>query len=198
MKLTNSNTTLRKMLEALEGVPEGEHRQEVENLALHGHAIKFVRLEEGDLTCAPYALGLSYNRTYWSLHHWAILGEIAPILWAGPEFMAWLLEGQLQEMGEPRAGCLVCYFFNSKWKHVGVICPNGRVISKWGRFPRYEHALDEVGEKYGDEVRFFERPSPEDALAFFLEFAAENGVSNDVVADARQDCSHMWTDEKLT
>jgi hypothetical protein len=36
--------------------------------------------------------------------------------------------------------------------------------------------LDEVGEDYGDEVRFFERLSPEDALALFLGFAAENGV----------------------
>jgi hypothetical protein len=53
VKLTNSNTTLRKTLEALEGVLIGEHRQKVEKLALHGHGIKFVRLEEGDLTCAP-------------------------------------------------------------------------------------------------------------------------------------------------
>jgi hypothetical protein len=150
------------------------------------------------LTCAPYALGLSYNRTYRSLAYWAYLGEIASIVYAGPEFMVWLLEGRLQEIGEPHAGCLVCYFSNSKWKHVGVIDSHGNVTSKWGQFPLYEHALDEVREDYGDEVRFFERPSPEDALALFLEFAAEKGVPSEIVEEALQDCSHMWIDEELT
>ncbi len=67
-------------------------------------------------------------------------------------------------------------FFQYPVEHVGIADINGRVTSKWGTFPTYEHALDEVRKAMGIKVRFFERPSP-DALALFLEFAAEKGVS---------------------
>ncbi len=198
MELTKSKTTLRKALQALEGVAIGEHKQEVEKLAIYDHGIKFVRLKEGDRTCVPYAFGLSYNRTYRSLADWAEAREINPIVVAGPEFVAWLLEGRLHEIDEPRTACLVCYFSNSQWKHIGIVGPNDKVTSKWGQFPLYEHAFDEVVEDYGDEVRFFERPLPEVALALFLEFAAENGVPSEVVEAAVKDCSNLWTDEELT
>ncbi len=96
--------------------------------------------------------------------------------------MTWMLDGRLQEISQPRAGCLVCYFADGLWKHIGVISGDGRVTSKWGEFPVYEHALAEVQESYGDEVRLFERPSPQDALALFLHFASEKGVLSEDVA----------------
>jgi hypothetical protein len=198
VKLANSNAALRKALESISNVQIGNHRQEIEKLAeLHSHTIKFVRYKETDEACVAYALGLADNRKYRSLTHWAKFDDIDCNVCAGPVFMAWILEGRLREVGTPHAGCLVCYFSNSRWKHIGVMGVDDRVTSKWGAFPAYEHALDEVQESYGDEVRFFEPPSP-DAPALFLEFAAEKGVSADHVAHILKDCSDLWTDEPLT
>ncbi|MGA7328743.1 MAG: hypothetical protein WBX25_30735 [Rhodomicrobium sp.] len=199
MKLANSNPALRKALEALESVPIGQHQAKVEKLAeLHSHSIQFVSYKPGDLTCAAYTLGLAYNRTYRSLACWASRGEIDPSVLAGSAFMIWILDACLLEISEPRAGCLVCYFADGMWKRIGVISADRRVTSKWGTFPVYEHALAEVQKSYGDEVRFFERPSPQDALALFLQFASEKGVLPADVEEARADCLDLWTDEALT
>ncbi len=199
MKLANSTPVLRKALEALECAPIGQHRAKVEKLAdIHSHGIQFVSYKPGDLTCVAYTLGLSYNRTYRSLADWASRGEIDQSVYAGSVFMTWMLDGRLQEIAEPHAGCLVCYFADGLWKHIGVISAEGRVKSKWGTFPVYEHALAEVQESYGDEVRFFERPSPQDVLALFLQFASQKSVLPEDVEEARADCMDLWTDEALT
>lgn len=189
LQLKNSNAALRKALE-LNGFEPGKHRQEVEKLAqIHGHSIRFVRFNEGDLTCAPHALGLSHNRIYRSV------AAFDPEVYAGPAFMEWLLDGQLREIEKPVAGCLVCYFSSAKWKHVGIVGSDGRVTSKWGELPLYEHGIDEVQESYGDEVRFFERPS--DALKLFLQFASEKGISREDVKDALEEFLDYWTGESL-
>jgi hypothetical protein len=198
VKLKNVNAALRQALE-LDGVEIGKHREELDKLTeLYGHSIRFVRSKEGDQTCAAYALGLSGNRTYRSVAAWAEMGIFERSVSTNSAFMTWLLEGRLQEIDEPIAGCLVCYLSGDEWKHVGIMGANGKVTSKWGTFPLYEHALDEVQESYGDEVRFFVRPSEEEALALYLQFASEKGVSREDVEDACEDCSDLWMDETLT
>jgi hypothetical protein len=77
-------------------------------------------------------------------------------VFAGRRFVEWLLKNRLVEFQRPVPGCLVLYFTGDVWQHVGVVAGEGRVISQWGTFPVYEHALFEVPARYGNEARFFQ------------------------------------------
>ncbi len=102
MPLLDDNKALRKALDLR--VLIGQHRDEVEKLRnQYAHAIEFIRQSELDLSCVPYALGLSSSRTYRSI---ALYYDVH----AGKDFAAWMLEGRLHEIEEPKAGCLVRYF----------------------------------------------------------------------------------------
>jgi hypothetical protein len=47
---------------------------------------------------------------------------------------------------------------------------------QWGAYPIYEHGLCEAPERYGDVVRFFDKPPPGQALSDFLDYARSEGV----------------------
>ncbi len=86
--------------------------------------------------------------------------------------MNWLLSS-LEEVDAQTPGALVLYFNGGNWSHVGTITNSGRVISKWGLYPVYEHGLWEVPAVYGNEIRYFLKPSPEMALDLFEEYVEE-------------------------
>ena len=98
--------------------------------------------------------------------------------------MNWV-EPHLTASDEAREGLLVSYFVGAEWKHVGVIAASGRITSKWGTYPLYEHDVAEVSEEYGEEIKFYERPSPAEALSLFIKFAHECGLSDANIAEAR-------------
>lgn len=172
-----SNDGLRTLLK-LEGLDSDQHLKEIEGLRpLHAHTIRFVE-KRRDQTCATYALSLTDEPIYR-----AVAGLCN--IYAGKDFMRWMIENHLQEISEPPDGCLVSYFFGTEWKHIGVIATSARVISKWGTYPLYEHALAEVPEDYGNHVAFYRRPAAAEALALFFQFARECGLSDDDIARAR-------------
>jgi hypothetical protein len=199
MQLPTANMALRKALD-LKLSPQ-EHRAKVQELRqAYSHTITFIRYREMDLSCVPYALGLSENRLYRSVARWTldIFGSGNDV-YAGTKFMTWLLQGYLQELAKPHAGCLVCYIANGEWKHIGIYGTDSRVTSKWGPLPLYEHRLEEVPAAYGCELRFFEKPSPEDAVTLFRQFAVvEEDLSEDDFKEALEYCCECWTDEALT
>lgn len=137
----------------------------------HSHSIVYIELPELS-TCAPYSLGLWKNPTYEAIrvYFW-------PELFAGRHFMEWAIEKRLVELEEPSVGCLAMYFTGTTWQHCGVVSVDGRVVSQWNDCPVYNHALFEVPAQYGDVVRYFEKPSPEVALRWFIEYAQWCGVS---------------------
>ena len=155
------DSQLRAELE-LEGLAIGEHRQKIEEIGRRiSHTITFV--EAGRAPCIPYALGLVARRAYWSI------AERTGVQ-AKSDFMEWLLS-RLEELDEPASGALVVYSNKGQLTHVGTIRGAGKVISKWGWFPAYEHGLWEVPASYGNQVKFFRKPDEEEALRLFEEFA---------------------------
>lgn len=70
-------------------------------------------------------------------------------------------------------GVLVFYFLKSKCKHVGNF-RNCRVKSKWGKNPIYEHGALEVPASYGDELKYFDRPSSVQVFEEFISFVKQH------------------------
>lgn len=124
-----------------------------------------------------HAFGLTDDPTYR-----AIAMNFGGNIFAGRSFIGWLLEHRLKELDEPTPGCAVLYFSGKVWQHIGTSTSPGRVTSKWGTFPVYDHAILEVPERYGDSVRYFERPDREEAIRLFLQFARSRGLSADDIA----------------
>lgn len=100
-------------------------------------------------------------------------------VFAGSAFAHWLIaRGLLQPLGaeDARAGDLVFYFHDGQFRHAGLLCDGGRVVSKWGTGHLYEHGLHEVPDHYGDDLRYFASLPCDTAFEYFTWFAAEQGV----------------------
>ena len=164
MRLPGKNDVLRGALEALEhlGLTCEEHRDAVELLRpIHAHTIRFLEGRR-DETCVLFALSLTDQSEY---------RELAEIdIYAGKQFMHWVTP-RLTEITAPKPGCLIHYYAADEWQHVGVMQSLSRVESKWGTFGRFEHELWEVPADYGDQLVFHERPTPEQSLGLFLDYA---------------------------
>ncbi len=136
----------------------------------HPHTIIYCDEQPGDGVCLPYALGLLGQPAYEDIAMSAI-GVTGSFV--GTDFANWLADGRLTEIDRQCEGALVFYFKDDLWAHAGKIVQHGRVRSKWGQFPVYEHEIWEVPCRYGDAVRFFEMPP----LDIFQEYAASRGIS---------------------
>jgi hypothetical protein len=55
-------------------------------------------------------------------------------------------------------------------KHAGVVVEAMRVVSKWGTGHLWRHEAFETPDLYGDEIRYFEPPKPEDVLGRFAHY----------------------------
>jgi len=159
-----------------------DHRGRIEAVRdTNAHSVTYRECPEVG-TCVAYALGLFQDKTYQAISGWYFQGEI----FAGKSFVEWLLDKKL--LGEPcrrSPGCLVLYFADDVWQHIGIVAVENRVISKWGTFPVYEHELLEVPESYGSDVRSFTRPTPDQALKLFIEYAkACHGINDRDIKDA--------------
>lgn len=181
----NDQDELREALD-LEGIDRSEHRERVEGIQkLHSHTIKYIELID-ESTCATYAFGLTGNPTYY-----AIAGNFGRRIYAGKNFMEWLLQEHLVEISKPEPGCLAMYFKDDEWTHVGIYKEPHRVISQWGTFPVYEHGIFEVRNKYGDVVRYYKKPTAEQMLQLFLEYAKLCGVSQAHIEAAKAESNEV-------
>ena len=109
----------------------------------------------------------------------AIADYLGVNVFAGAEFAHWLINNRhLTQVPEAEAISrdLVMYFNECNFKHVGILQAGRRVVSKWGEGHLYNHALWEVPQSYGDNVRFFEPLSYDDAYDRFTYFAEERGI----------------------
>jgi hypothetical protein len=114
-----------------------------------------------------HAFGLEGNPEYEAVARTGVF--------AGTEFFGWLIaSGHLVEIGDDATSRndLVMYFNSGRPIHVGRVISAGRIISKWGLGLLWEHALNEVPEQYGEEVRFFRSIEPDIALKHLLSFAS--------------------------
>ena len=140
-----------------------EHEKAVRELQpIYNHSI--ICLDHNpDVTCVPYALGLHENDLYF-----LIASEIG--IFAGRDFMNFLLDGRLKKIEYPYPGALINYFSEERWMHVGKYIGKDRVISKWGTLPVYEHALFEVPIEYGNMIEFYELIDRNEAINYFLDY----------------------------
>ncbi len=145
------------------------------------HTIVHIPDVKSDGTCATYAFGLCSRKGY----RW-IVQIPEPDVYAGRDFMEWLMRHHLVPRdGPPQEGDIVLYLENDTWSHIGTLVDNGRVRSKWGTFPVYEHGLFELPATYGDQVIYMQPMAPDDAFRLFLEYAASKGVPEDELELAR-------------
>lgn len=173
---------LRRELEVPVGFDRFEHAKRTEGLRQSfSHSIQCREMVDGS-SCLTHALGLYNDQTYC-----AIAGDFFNRkIFAGKNFMEWLLaKGHLKEINRPVSGCLVLYFAEGTWQHAGTVAQGQRVVSKWGTFPLYEHALFEIPTSYGDVARYFAMPSLEEASELFRNFAKHHyGLTDEDIAAA--------------
>src|SRR5262245_38547354 len=145
-----------------------QHRSKLEQIRFsHPHSITYCDEQPSRGVCLPYALGLLGNPIYERLATMAMaVGQTG--VFGATGLATWLLDGRLTEISQQRKGVLVLYFKYELWAHAGTVVRPGRVRSKWGECPAYEHGIWEVPCRYGDRVRYFEMPPP----VLFQEYAA--------------------------
>jgi hypothetical protein len=178
MQWDRRNDALRIALDFPTGTLVGEHTARVEAIrSEYAHTI-LLKQESTDLTCVPYAVELASSPVYR-----AIAADFDREVFAGSNFVEWLLNNRLCEVSHPSAGVLALYFSDGIWRHAGFVTDANRIKSKWGTFPLYDHDFWEVPISYGDELRFFKRPSPEGALVLFLDYCRFERISDRNIAD---------------
>jgi hypothetical protein len=175
MRWDHANNALRIALDLPANTLIGEHAARVAEIgSAYPHTI-ILNAGQSDLTCVPYALRLDKDATYR-----AIAVEFDREVFAGPKFVEWLLIDKLDEVQRPSLGSLALYFYEADWRHIGVVGSPGRITSKWGTFPVYDHNPPLT---YGDHLRFYKKPSPEDAIALFLDYCRSEGICDQDITD---------------
>lgn len=169
-----------------------EHRAKVAELAFeYPHSIVPVEnaYDPERYSCLMHALRFTGKKPYL-----AIASAPPRTIFAGQAFAHWLIESDaLTEVPAQAAqvGDMVFYLDGSgNFQHVGLLRRNGRVESKWGAVPLYEHALFEVPAFYGSTVRYFKALAYEKAIEAFRDFARERGFGVDPRAVYRPPWSH--------
>ena len=170
-----------RLQELSEGGNIDQHNAQVAALATdYPHSITALASAHdlATYTCLVHALGFTWEPGYVAVAHFH------EHVFAGAEFAHWLLDhGKLQEVPQADAanGDLVFYFdANGGFKHVGIVRGGGRIESKWGTQGLDEHPVFEVPASYGDNARFFQALSYQEAIELFYDFAQEKGVQFEV------------------
>jgi len=161
-KKQKSLNRLRQLLDEISGKSHEDitrHRQCIEALqAQCAHTIKWGEDGGGNkLDCWTYALGIPScipNATDPNILEEFFNSEVLKLL---------------KEVPNSLDGGLVVYFCGDVPEHIGVM-RGGRVVSKWGKNPVYNHGLFEVPAEYGDEVRYYQKPPEQFITTRFIEF----------------------------
>ncbi len=139
------------------------HRRDVEALrAEYSHTIDWVETGDAGSDCLAYALGIPSQLLN-------LVGAFKCIL---KQFFDSVLLELLIEIQESEVtdGSLIFYFSSGELTHAGKRTADGQVISKWGKNPVYKHDRLEVPAKYGDKIRFYQRPSERFITRKFIDF----------------------------
>lgn len=170
MDIADFDPALRRALDIEDGTDVRKHAEILAAVNVtHPHGISLLEPLDEYSTCGMYALGFTGDPLYTKI------AKSHQHIFAGRQFFAWLVSGKLVSIDEPGEDSLALYFDHGTWKHVAIV-ENGVARSKWGKFPVYRHPLPEIPSTYGDSISFYTRPSREDALAWFVEFARSQGV----------------------
>jgi len=153
---------LRQLLEEIpSNSPEdiADHRQRIEELQDRCvHTIKWVENGGGNkLDCWTYVLGIPsgiVNSTDPNILREFFNSEILKLLKVVPNSLD---------------GSLVVYLSGDEPKHIGMM-NSGRVVSKWGKNPVYNHKLLEMPTAYGDETRYYQKPTEQFITDRFIAF----------------------------
>ena len=92
----------------------------------------------------------------------------------------------LKEVPNPIDGGLVVYLSGDEPKHIGMM-NDGRVVSKWGKDPVYNHGILEVPLGYGNEIRYYQKPPNQLITTQFIEFVRSHERYLDC-RDAFEEC----------
>ena len=166
-----------RLQEMTENEDIGQHEALLQNIAAnHPHSIRIAQSPHpiNRYTCLMHAFDFTEKSEYIAIADYR-LGRV----YAGAAFAHWLIENdELEEIPsqEAQAGDLVMYFRDGAFKHVGLLQPNARVLSKWGIGHLYDHEILEVPESYGTDLRYYRGLSHDDAFDVFTQFAEANGI----------------------
>lgn len=99
---------------------------------------------------------------------------------ANSNFVHFLVErGLLVEQAVPKAGLIVAYLDEGRFRHVGKLVSHHRAQSKWGIGLLYEHGLLEVPISYGDSLKYFLPMGRDQVIDAFCTFAIHKGIALD-------------------
>lgn len=152
-----------------------EHPDCIETLrGEYGHTIEILDSPcpiEG-YTCAVHAFQLTDDPTYIQV---ASFGSGQTF--AGAEFVTFLMKTGLLASRRSLVlpGDLIVYLDCGKFRHVGRMKTETRVVSKWGTGCLYEHQIWEVPATYGDEIQHFVGIDADASLDLFIQYAESKG-----------------------
>ena len=175
------NLNLRQCLQEVTEVTDvSKHLALVEALQpKHMHSILAVDSNAlvDHYTCAVFAFDLVEDPTYVEIATYG-LGNT----YAGREFVEYALDNdlltKLADMSQ-EPGVFAIYFDNGRFQHVGKVCRDNRITSKWGEGLLWEHEIWEVPASYGDVVHFYTLPSATVGLDLFCAYATTQGFHFD-------------------
>lgn len=125
-------------------------------------------------TCIVHAFELIEDPQYLEIAGFG-LGQI----FAGPEFVHFLLENKLLEESsdsQVSEGDIIIYFNAGRVTHAGKVSGEGRVLSKWGVGLLLDHCIFETPEQYGNDIRYFKSVDNDDAYDKFTKYAQSKGL----------------------
>jgi hypothetical protein len=162
-----ARTTLRD--ELADGVFANQHTEKIEDLReVHHHSIRSHFEQIIAFNCFAYAFGLTDDHTRTLCKETKVYPDA--------RFIHWMRAlHHLTEIGNPGDQlCIALYFLiddvTNRCRHAALRRPDGRMISKWGTYPIYEHGLAEVPSNYGDDVLYIERPSDHEVRELFAAY----------------------------
>ncbi len=132
------------------------------------HSIRFIEKGEARSLCFDYAFGIDAGIAGFAYQMIVIDPKVRD------QFVSNFVKVNVLPSLDPvelcpRDGDIVIYFQKDNPTHAGI-WKAGRVISKWGRCPIYEHEIGEVPITYGDQTRTFVRPDSDAITMKFVEY----------------------------
>lgn len=172
--LVLEKSALRQRLSDVSGSSEEDiatHSARIVSLSpSFSHSIR-MRDHGVESNCFCYALGIPYPKFH-SL-------EGPGLSFIGDYLKSDALMKALLEIGweTKRDGDIVLYFKNRIPSHAGLI-ESESVVSKWGKYPVYEHQIHEVPLSYGEMAGIYRKLSPSSSFELFMDFFTTHPLSS--------------------
>lgn len=120
---------------------------------------------EENYNCFIYALGFAGDKKFIAEHHGFIYDTF---------FQKLIKEKLLEYINKPEKGDYILYQdlknYPNMITHIGVICNDDMIISKWAWGPTIKHKLFDVPKSYGDDVSYIKAISKEKATEYCMKY----------------------------